>query len=405
MKRRAFLAAPIALAACAAVPAREGPGGWAAVEGSDLVGDVAPAARLDIRSRADLDAAMRLGDKPKLLRVHGRIDLADGRGAAAFGDAAFDFEAYRHAYSPQSWGRRIPTGPLEEARKRSAGRQAAAVIVRIAPRTSIVGASPGAGFINGTLLAERVDGVVLRNLRFYGVRDHFPRWDPLDGPEGEWNSGYDALSLVGARRVWIDHCDFESEYPPRERVFGRPFETNDGLLDITRASDLVTVSWCRFARHDKTMLIGGNDGHEGDEGHLRVTLHHNLWEDCAERTPRVRFGRVHIVNNLFAVPDAARFGYSIGLGKRCRIVSEDNAWEVAPGIADSRLLRALGGTQFSDRGSIRNGRPVALGEAAERVGADLPLEDRPAFVPPEVHGRVPAPRVANVVRGGVGPFR
>ena len=236
MKRRAFLAAPLVLAACAAVRAREGPSGWAAIEGADLVGEVEPGARLDVRSRADLDAAMRLGDKPKLLRVHGRIDVADGRGAAAFSDAAFDFDAYRHAYAPQSWGRRAPGGPLEEARKRSAGRQAAAVIVRIPPRTAIVGASPGAGFANGTLLVERVEGVVLRNLRFHGVRDHFPRWDPLDGAGGEWNSSYDALSLVGGRRVWVDHCDFESDYPPRERIFGRPFETNDGLLDITRAS-------------------------------------------------------------------------------------------------------------------------------------------------------------------------
>ena len=405
MKRRAFLAAPLVLAACAAVRAREGPSGWAAIEGADLVGEVEPGARLDVRSRADLDAAMRLGDKPKLLRVHGRIDVADGRGAAAFSDAAFDFDAYRHAYAPQSWGRRAPGGPLEEARKRSAGRQAAAVIVRIPPRTAIVGASPGAGFANGTLLVERVEGVVLRNLRFHGVRDHFPRWDPLDGAGGEWNSSYDALSLVGGRRVWVDHCDFESDYPPRERIFGRPFETNDGLLDITRASDLVTVSWCRFARHDKTMLIGGNDGHEGDEGHLRVTLHHNLWEDCAERTPRVRFGRVHIANNLFVAADEAHFGYSIGLGKRCRIVSEDNAWELAPGIADSRILRALGGTQFSDRGSVRNGRPVAPGEALERATAALALDERPAFVPPEVRGRVPAPQVANVVRAGAGPFR
>jgi hypothetical protein len=32
-------------------------------------------------------------------------------------------------------------------------------------------------------------------------------------------------------------------------------------------------------------LIGGSDRNVADEGHLRVTLHHNLWEDCAERTP------------------------------------------------------------------------------------------------------------------------
>jgi pectate lyase len=403
VKRRAFLAAPLALAACALprdppppaagtlAPSRPGPDGWAAVEGPDVVGAVEPRARLDIHSRADLDAAMRLGDQPKLLRVHGRIDLADGRGASAFQDAGFDFDGYLIAYAPGKWGRRALAGPLEEARKRSAARQAAAVTVRLAPRTHIEGATPDAGFVNGTLVAERIHGLTLRNLRFHGVRDHFPRWDPLDGAEGEWNSAYDALSLVGARRVWVDHCDFESMYPPRERIFGRIFETNDGLLDITRAADLVTVSWCRFARHDKTMLIGGNDGHEGDEGHLRVTLHHNLWQDCAERTPRVRYGRVHVVNNLFVATDPARFGYSIGLGKRCRIVSEDNAWELAPGIDDSRLLRALGGTQFSDRGSIRNGLPVALGSAP------------PAFDPPPIAERIPAARVAARVRGNAGP--
>jgi pectate lyase len=66
--------------------------------------------------------------------------------------------------------------------------------------------------------------------------------------------------------VWVDHCTFESRYPPTTRIFERIFETNDGLLDITLASDLVTVSWCRFARHDKTMLIGGSDRHETDEG-------------------------------------------------------------------------------------------------------------------------------------------
>jgi pectate lyase len=402
VKRRAFLAAPLALAACAGLRTQEGPGGWAAVEGPDLVGAVEPAARFDVRTREDLDAAMRLGDKPKLLRVHGRIDISGGRGPAAFADPGFDPEAYRRAYAPEAWGRRSIAGPLEQARKRSAARQSAAVTLRVAPRTEIVGVTPEAGFADGVVLVERAEGVVLRNLRFHGVRDHFPRWDPLDGPAGEWNSAYDALSLVGARRVWIDHCHFESAYPPLERVFGRPYETNDGLLDITRAADLVTVSWCRFVRHDKTMLVGGNDGHEGDEGHLRVTLHHNLWEDCAERTPRVRFGRVHIVNNLFVARDAGRFGYSIGLGKRCRIVSEDNAWEAAPGIEASRLARPLGGTQLSDRGSLLDGRALDLAGALRRAHPALGLDDRPAFEPPPVAGRVPASGVAQLVRAGAG---
>jgi len=403
VRRREFLAAPLALAACATLPSRAVPDGWAGAEGAADIGSALGAERtLDIRSRADLDAALRLGDQPKLLRVHGVIDLAGGRGVADFTDSGFDFDAYCRAYSPQAWGRRVLSGPLEEARKRSAARQASAIVTSVPSRTAIIGVTANAGFVDGTLMVERSSGVVLRNLHFGGVRDHFPAWDPLDGAEGEWNSAYDTLLLRGARSTWVDHCSFESRYPPKTRIFGRLFETNDGLLDITLAADFITVSWCRFARHDKVMLIGGSDRHEADEGHLRVTLHHNLWEDCAERTPRVRFGRVHVANNLFVAPDPAHYGYSIGLGKRCRIVSEHNAWEVAPGIEETRFLRNWGGTQFHDLGSIRNGRPVDLAAAFRRTYPSVVLDDRPAFAPPPIVGRLPASEIAAAVRAGAG---
>jgi pectate lyase len=138
---------------------------------------------------------------------------------------------------------------------------------------------------------------------------------------------------------------------------------------------------------------------------LRVSLHHNLWENCAERTPRVRFGRVHVANNLFVATDPAHYGYSIGLGKRCRIVSDDNAWELAAGIDDEKLLRNWGGTQFSDRGSIRNGRPVDLAAAYRRAYPAVDLDDQRAFEPPPILGRVPATEVAARVREGAGARR
>ena len=402
MNRREFLATPLALAACAGLPARPGPGpsGWAGAERALDIGDTAQ--RVDIRSRADLDEALALGDRPKVLRIHGRIDLARGRGAKDFADPAFDLGAYCRAYSPEAWGRRALSGPLEEARKRSVARQAAEVVVKVPPRTAIIGATPDAGFADGALVVAGIHDVVLQDLHFHGVRDHFPAWDPLDGSKGEWNSDYDAVSIVRGRRVWVDHCTFRSAHPPVERIFDRTFETNDGLLDITRAADLVTVSWCRFSRHDKTMLIGGSDRHVDDEPHLRVTLHHNLWEDCAERTPRVRFGRVHVVNNLFVVTPGAHYGYSIGLGRNCRIVSEDNAWETGPEVDATRLVRYWGGTKFSDRGSIHNGSPLALTAAVRRAYPALALEEAPAFDPPPVAGRCAAAEVGQRVRAGAG---
>ncbi len=393
MKRRALLLSPLGLAACA-TPASAPPGvqGWAATEGGTRGGaDAKPEHRLDIRSRAGLDAALALGNTPKLLRIHGRIDLASGQGEAAFRDPGFDLDAYAAAYAPATWGRRPPTGPLEEARQRCAARQAAAVTLRLPPRTTLTGATPDAGFAKGMLLLDGVHDIVIRHLRFHPVLDHFPGWDPEDGTQGAWNSDYDTVSLRRSRHVWVDHCSFGTAGIAKPLRLGRPFEQTDGLLDITRQSDLVTVSWCHFAHHDKTMLIGSSDNQAEDAGRLRVTLHHNLWERCNERTPRVRFGQLHVANNLFLAPDASRYGYSLGLGLRAQIVSEANVWDTDPAITPARLLRPLKGTQFADRGSLHNGQPIAW-----------PAFEAPHFTPPPVAGLLPAREVAAAVRAGAG---
>ena len=404
IQRRTLLtSAPLWLAAGCATPlegALATADGWAALDGDTRGGaDARPEHRVDIRDRAALDAALALGDTPKQLRIHGRLDLSGGRGEAAFRDPAFDLDAYCTAFDPATWGRRAPAGPLEEARKRSSARQAAAVTVRLPPRTTLIGATPGAGFINGMVLLDSTADVVIQRLHFHGVRDHFPEWDPLDGPQGAWNSEYDTVSLRRSHHVWVHRCSFDSgangEARAKPRRLGQPFQQADGLLDITRLSDLVTVSWCRFANQDKTMLIGSSDSQTEDDGRLRVSLHHNLWERCVERTPRVRFGRVHVANNLFVAPDAALFGYSIGIGQSAQVISEANVWETDPRIAAAKLVRGLKGTQFSDSGSRHNGVAV---QTAALFAAATP----PAFTPPPINGLLPAHAVATAVRAGAG---
>ncbi len=393
LTRRAVLVSPLLLAGCATTSAAPaGVQGWAAIDGGTRGGaDAKPEHHLDIRSRTELDAALRLGDTPKLLRIHRRIDLAGGNTEASFRDPAFDRAAYNATYAPATWGRRAPEGLLEEARQRSAAKQAAAITLRLPPRTTLIGATRDAGFANGMLLLDGTHDVVIRGLHFAPVLDHFPGWDPLDGPQGAWNSDYDTVSLRRSHHVWVDHCSFDSAGIAKPLVLGRPFERTDGLLDITRLSDRVTVSWCRFANHDKTMLIGSSDTQPEDEGRLRVTLHHNLWHNCSERTPRVRFGQVHVANNLFEAPDAGHYGYSIGVGHRARIVSEANVWQTDPAISTARLVRALRGTQFADRGSLHNGAP-----------ASWPGFEAPAFEPPPVAGLLPARELAAAVRAGAG---
>lgn len=414
MKRRHVLALAglPALAGCAATPPAvvERPLGWAGAGNTTGGASALPQHIVDVHNRAGLDAALRLGDAPKIIRVHAFIDLCPG-GAEAFRDPAFDFDAFDRAYDPASWGRGDPAGPLEDARRRSARRQAEVSVVRLPSNTTLVGAAPGAGFQHGMVLLDKVSNIVVRDLRFSDAYDHFPEWQPRDNGHGEWNSEYDGLSLRSAERVWVDHCHFDDGLRPDKLELvrlGERVQHHDGLLDITNQSDRVTVSWCRFQAHDKTMLIGSSDSKAADDGRLRVTLHHNHFHACKERTPRVRYGRVHVVANLFSADRAEDFGYSLGIGMHSRLYSEHNRWQLPASIPAERLIRRLKGEAFFDQGSRLNGQPVdivAAWQAAhpgETLAADVGWRPDEAYDAAALRPSHPD-ALAEQIRAGAGP--
>ncbi len=84
------------------------------------------------------------------------------------------------------------------------------------------------------------------------------------------------------------------------------YDSWDGLLDISRQSDFITVSWCKFyyttvnnGNNNRVSLIGNTDS-SGDEGTLRVTFHHNWFGSyCLQRIPSVRYGKAHVYNNYY----------------------------------------------------------------------------------------------------------
>lgn len=410
-------------------PAREvlGPDdGWGSAQGGVRGGaDAAPADVHTVHNRAELVAALRphLGadgqpgvQRPRIVQVAALINLASddqGRplGFEDFRDPAFSWDAFEAAYAPATWGPRKPEGALEEARQRSAKRQAAQVLLKLPSHTTLIGVAPGAGFINGGLAVDGERQVIVRNLRFSRAFDHFPAWDPSDNEHGEWNSAYDGLMLRYASHVWVDHCSFDDGPPPvvgsttPERViFGRPLQRFDGLLDIIRSTNFVTVSWNHFSGHDKTSLVGNSDGLRADDGQLKISFHHNLWEDVKERAPRVRWGRVHLYNNLHVVTPGAAYGYSLGLGVGSRIVSEHNVWLTPPELPATRLLRVFGARHFSDRGSWHNGRPVDL-LAAARAQAGTEISPEVGWQPP-YRAALDAPaEVAARVRAAAGAGR
>jgi pectate lyase len=84
------------------------------------------------------------------------------------------------------------------------------------------------------------------------------------------------------------------------------YDCKDGCLDITRRSDRITVSWCKFyftaanSDQSRVSLIGSSDDATDDLGRLHITFHHNWFGSlCWQRIPSVRYGRAHIYNNYY----------------------------------------------------------------------------------------------------------
>ena len=386
--------------------------GWAAAAGGTWGGvDAEEAAVHTVRSRAELLAALAGPARPRIVQVAGRIDLAVDDGgqpldAAAWRDPGFDETAFVQAYDPATWGRDDPVGALEDARRRSQQRWAAQVLVRLPSNTTLIGLGSDAGLQRGGLLLDGVDNVIVRNLQLSDAFDPFPAWEPRDNGHGEWNALLDNIGLRRATHVWIDHNTLDDGEPrAAAQALGRPRVHHDGLLDITHRSDLVTVSWNHLRGHDKSVLIGGSDRHADDAGALRVTLHHNRFSDLKERAPRVRFGAVQLVNNLYEVRADGPWplGYSIGVGLGARLLSEHNAWVSDGRVPAQRLLRVFKGTRFSDQGSLLDGQPVALVQAQRDAGQ--PLDDTPSWAPTRGPVAEPASQVAARVRSGAGAGR
>lgn len=390
--------------------------GWAAAQGGTQGGaDASKERTFSVRTRAELVAALAPGSYPRIVRVMGRIDLstdANGRvlGFADYRDAAYDLQTFLSTYDPATWGKNPPSGPQEDARQRSARKQAGQVVVKVPSRTTLVGVGPDAAIVNGTLFLEQVDNVIVRNIHFSDAHDYFPAWDPKDNVSGEWNSAYDNISLRGATHVWIDHCTFDDGARTDDLAsvwFGRRVQHHDGLLDIIRQSNWVTVSWNHFRNHDKTLLIGNGDGQTPDAGTLKVTLHHNWFERTRERTPRVRFGEVHVYNNLFeGVADGAYpYGYSLGIGYQSAIASQRNAWVTPISVRSGQLVRVFKGTRFSDSGSIHNAVPVDLAAALRAAHPDVNWDVGAGWIPRHFWAMDEAADVPSRVRAGAGAGR
>ncbi|KAL4802452.1 putative pectate lyase B [Aspergillus unguis] len=124
---------------------------------------------------------------------------------------------------------------------------------------------------------RQVSNVIMRNLKIGMV----------DADNG------DAIGIDESTNVWVDHCDLSGDLSADK-------DDLDGLLDITHAAEWVTVSNTYFHDHWKASLIGHSDSNEDEDlGHLHVTYANNYWYNINSRTPSIRFGVLHIINNYW----------------------------------------------------------------------------------------------------------
>lgn len=165
---------------------------------------------------------------------------------------------------------------------------------KVASNKTIIGVGSGSGIQGGGgLNLSGVTNVIIQNLNLRGGSD-----DLVNVQEG-------------STKIWIDHNNF--------------YDSSDGALDIKRGSDFITVSWNKVQNHDKTMLLGHDDGNGSqDRGHLRVTYHHNWFAGTNQRHPRVRFGNpVHVYNNYYSGVTS----YGVASTMEAGVLVENNYFE------------------------------------------------------------------------------
>lgn len=164
----------------------------------------------------------------------------------------------------------------------------------------------------GILMIKNSRNIILRNLTFKGAGAY-----DIDGK--------DNLTLQNCQYMWVDHCDFQDGV--------------DGNFDANNGSNNISVTWCRFRylikpwaggsggsdKHCFSDLWGGSDKNiNKDGGNLNTTFANCWWDEgCIERMPRVRFGKIHIVNCLYSSSVAS---YCIGAAYRSNIYVENTAF-------------------------------------------------------------------------------
>ncbi|XVF53475.1 hypothetical protein PTKIN_Ptkin05aG0102100 [Pterospermum kingtungense] len=126
----------------------------------------------------------------------------------------------------------------------------------------------------GCLLVYQATNVIIQGLRIHHCKPQ-PS-NSVMGPDSKviplGKMDGDAIGLVTARKVWIDH---------------------------------------NTLNQDKVMLLGHDDGHLRDKNMKATVIFNHFRCNCNQRMPRVRYGYTHVDNNLYQGWEQYAIGGSI----------------------------------------------------------------------------------------------
>ena len=294
-------------------------------------------------NKEQLLAAIREArNEPKIIRIVGHIDFRWSAGNTVFQEYT--------SYEDQKFGGSfaIPSNTTLVGINDAQGRPA-----RITGTTVLIGkeaaltptGDPEADF-KGWVAAGKdpelyptwTRNIILRNLYIDTP------WDV--NPEDSANAYADGITVTRGEYIWLDHLSITDGDTPESLASDT---RHDGGLDIVRGSDYVTVSNSVFMRHHKLTLIGNGDSGRAwsDAGRLHVTLTGNWWNGVASRMPLVRFGLLHMYNNLTSGststsdPDL-KFDSGLDVRYQSDVISENNFYEFT-GLKPKEVCGKLAG--------------------------------------------------------------
>lgn len=146
---------------------------------------------------------------------------------------------------------------------------------------------------------QRCTNLVVRNLGFQ------------DQPE-------DQISIQNTNlNIWIAHNDhYLGKGNPgadADKLYG------DGPLDIKSGSSWASVAYNHYHGCKKTNGIGFG----GDSTDLVMTFHHNFYDSCGSRMPRISYVSMHVYNSYFKAAQT----YAIAAANGCSAYIQGNFFE------------------------------------------------------------------------------